>query len=211
VLEPGAAYTPGVDYRYSGEGFTYLQEVLKHLTGKSLQQIAQEEVFGPFGMTSTSYHWEDSFASKHTIGHTVTDGVLRMMTGWGMMSYKHNGANSTYCMLTNAKDFAKFVKRGLIDGEGLKPETYALLSTTITWSNGVNNPNMSRGLGMVIHTNEKGMSLYHSGSNPGYIAYCIAYPDSDEGLVVFTNGNPEGRAMGDSAFPYFLGADHTFC
>ncbi|NGM60667.1 beta-lactamase family protein [Sphingobacterium sp. SGG-5] len=210
VLEPGAAYTPGVDYRYSGEGFTYLQEVLKHLTGKSLQQIAKEEVFDPFGMASTSYQWESTFAGKNTIGHTVTDGVLRMMTGWGMMGYTQNGANSAYSMLTNAKDFAKFVKRGLIDGEGLKPETYALLSTTITWSNGVNNPNMSRGLGMVIHNNEKGMSLYHSGSNPGYIAYCIAYPDLDEGLVVFTNGNPEGRAMGGSAFSFFLGADQTF-
>ncbi len=210
ILEPGATYTPGVDYRYSGEGFTYLQEVLKHLTGKSLQQIAQEEVFDPFGMSSTSYQWESRFAGKNTIGHTVTDGVLRMITGNGMMGYAESGANSAYSMVTNAKDFTRFIKRGLIDGEGLEPETYELLSTTVTWSNGVNNPHMSRGLGMVIHKNEKGMSLYHSGSNPGYIAYCIAYPDLDEGLVVFTNHNAAGRAMGVNAFPFFLGDDQTF-
>src|SRR5690606_23128607 len=72
ALEPGAAYTPGVDFRYSGEGFTYLQEVLKHLTGKSLQQMAQEEVFGPFDMNSTSFEWlPDVFAGKNTRGHRV--------------------------------------------------------------------------------------------------------------------------------------------
>ncbi|ERJ58642.1 serine hydrolase domain-containing protein [Sphingobacterium paucimobilis] len=210
ILEPGATYTPGVHYRYSGEGFTYLQEVIKHLTGKSLQQIAKEEVFDPFGMTSTSYQWDPKFEGKNTVGHTNTDGVVRMIGGNGMTEFTEQSANSAYSMFTNARDFVKFLKNGLVDGKGLKPETYKLLTTTVSWSNGVNNPNLSRGLGLVIQHNERGLSLYHSGSNPGYLAYCIAYPDLDEGLVIFTNHNDAGRFMGRSGFPYFLGEDQTF-
>lgn len=210
ALEPGANYTPGMDYRYSGEGFTYLQEVLKHLTGKTLQQLAQEEVFEPFGMTSTSFQWlPDVFAGKNTRGHRVVNGSLAVgddnMTRWS-----ERNANTAFTMVTNAKDFAKFMKRGLINGEGLKPETYALLTTTASYPNGINDINQTRGLGMVIHKNEKGLSLYHSGSNAGYLAYFIANPEQDEAVVVFTNSNPAGSAMGRAAFPFFLGDDQTF-
>ncbi|NGF55201.1 beta-lactamase family protein [Parapedobacter sp. SGR-10] len=210
ILEPGDNYTPGVDYRYSGEGFTYLQEVLKHLTGKSLQQMAWEEVFEPFGMVNTSFEWLPSvFSGKNTRGHRVIDGALAVsddpMTRW-----TGKNPNSAFTMITNAKDFTKFMKRGLMKGEGLRPETYALLTTIASWPEGINDPHLSRGLGMVIHKNEKGTSLYHSGSNSGYLAYFIMNIDQDEGVVVFTNSNPAGRVMGENAFPFFLGADQTF-
>lgn len=209
AVEPGAAYTPGVDFRYSGEGFTYLQEVLKHLTGKSLQQMAYEEVFEPFGMTSTSFEWLPGvFAGKNTRGHRVVSGSLTVsddpMTRW-----TGRNPNSAFTMITNVKDMAKFMQRGMFKGEGLKPETFALLTTTASWPNGVDHPHLSRGLGMVIHQNEKGLSLYHSGSNTGYLAYFIANPSQDEGVVVLTN-SATGRPMGVNGFPFFLGSDQTF-
>lgn len=210
ALEPGATYTPGEDYRYSGEGFTFLQETLKHLTGKSLQQMAYEEVFEPFGMTSSSFQWLPTvFSGRNTRGHNSLG-----INDYNMTVFSERNANAAFTMITNAKDMAKFMQKGMFKGEGLKPETFALLTTTISWPNGVNDPHRSRGLGLVIHTNEKGMSLYHSGSNSGYLAYFNANLDLEEGVVVLTNknagGTNDGRSIAERAFPFFLGSDQTF-
>lgn len=50
-----SAFTPGTDFKYSGEGYLYLQKVIEHITGKSLEEIAQEEVFEPLGMQESHY------------------------------------------------------------------------------------------------------------------------------------------------------------
>jgi CubicO group peptidase (beta-lactamase class C family) len=51
------AFPPGAGWRYSGDGYLYLQAVIEHLTGSPLELVADAEVFQPLGMTSTSYLW----------------------------------------------------------------------------------------------------------------------------------------------------------
>src|SRR5579872_4728370 len=50
-------FTPGQRYAYSGEGLTLLQLVVETITGKSLEELAKEEVFGAMGMSRTGYVW----------------------------------------------------------------------------------------------------------------------------------------------------------
>src|SRR5699024_9563582 len=52
------SFEPGTDFQYSGEGFYYLQEVIEHITGKSLNEIMKEEVFEPLGMKNSSFLYE---------------------------------------------------------------------------------------------------------------------------------------------------------
>ena len=51
-------FPPGERYSYSGEGINLLQMVVEEITGKSLEDLAQEKVFGPLGMTRSSYVWQ---------------------------------------------------------------------------------------------------------------------------------------------------------
>jgi CubicO group peptidase (beta-lactamase class C family) len=46
---------PGRGYSYSAIGFLYLQAVIEALTGQPLQDVAQELVFAPLGMSSSSF------------------------------------------------------------------------------------------------------------------------------------------------------------
>jgi CubicO group peptidase (beta-lactamase class C family) len=55
------AFDPGTAYGYSGEGFVYLQKVVEHITGRSLEQLARAEVFEPLGMRWSSYVWQKRF------------------------------------------------------------------------------------------------------------------------------------------------------
>ncbi len=48
-------FAPGLGYSYSAVGFHYLQAVIEQATGQSLEEIAQEMVFTPLGMSSSSF------------------------------------------------------------------------------------------------------------------------------------------------------------
>ena len=50
-------FTPGSRYAYSGEGLVLLQLVVETVTGRSLEDLAQQRIFGPFGMRRTGYVW----------------------------------------------------------------------------------------------------------------------------------------------------------
>jgi CubicO group peptidase (beta-lactamase class C family) len=62
-------YPPGERFVYSGVGFMYLQEVLEQVTGKSLEQIAQELVFEPLEMDSSSYVPPPDMMPRLAYGH----------------------------------------------------------------------------------------------------------------------------------------------
>lgn len=58
------ASEPGEKFNYSGEGVCYLQQVVEQITGKSLNEVMDQEVFLPLGMNSSSYYWKDSFKGR---------------------------------------------------------------------------------------------------------------------------------------------------
>lgn len=185
-----AGFKPGTDYRYSGEGFYYLQQMLEHLTGKSFQEIVQEEVFIPFGMKASSLLYSDDKDELYAFGHDGEDGLVPSKMR------KFRSANAAYTLLTTASDYTRFVQKGLIEGEGLKPETLHAMFTTSSKMKPKNNEqsieahkHLSFGLGVLLQENELGKQVIHTGSNGGrYLAIFIAYPKSKESLVILTNG-----------------------
>jgi CubicO group peptidase (beta-lactamase class C family) len=48
-------FAPGLGYSYSAVGFQYLQAVIEQVTGQSLEEVAQEMVYTPLGMSSSSF------------------------------------------------------------------------------------------------------------------------------------------------------------
>ena len=47
--------TPGAIWRYSGGGFTIMQQMVIDVTGQPFPQYMQQTVLGPIGMTSSSF------------------------------------------------------------------------------------------------------------------------------------------------------------
>lgn len=62
-------YPPGERFEYSGVGFMVLQEVLEQVTGKSFEQLAQELVFAPLEMDSSSYVVPQDMMPRLANGH----------------------------------------------------------------------------------------------------------------------------------------------
>jgi CubicO group peptidase (beta-lactamase class C family) len=79
------AFEPGTRFRYSGEGFFWLQLVVEKLTGKGLDALMRELLFEPAGMTRSRFVLDreslDDLASGHVGGRPAAQQGLRDVVG----------------------------------------------------------------------------------------------------------------------------------
>ena len=194
------AFDPGTAFRYSGEGFYFLQKVLEHLTGKTVDEIVQEQVLEPFGMDRSGFVWDPKMKESYTVGHRSEYRPYKLR--------QFKAGNAAYTLLTTAKDYTAFIQQGLLEGKGLKPETYKEMCTITNSAqpsdkSGQAYEHLGYGLGIIIQDNEKGVAYTHGGSNTGYRCFFIAYPETKESLVFFTN-SATGRDAFDDLVNLFL-------
>lgn len=64
---------PGARIDYSGEAFFWLQLVVETLTGQSLDESMQAQLFGPAGMKDSGYAWNADLAARSVYGHRRHD------------------------------------------------------------------------------------------------------------------------------------------
>ena len=175
-------FMPDSTFSYSGEGFVYLQRVVEKLTGKTLNDLAQQEVFTPLNMTSSSYTWTEKFDTLAAFGNSSE--AVSM----------HTNQNAAASLLTNAHDYTLFLQ-ALITGKGLKPATHKMMFDKQSAGNWFRRPvkeanqHIDWGLGVGLQHNEKGKWIWHWGDNGDFKAFYIANPEKKEILVYFTYSN----------------------
>jgi uncharacterized protein YbbC (DUF1343 family)/CubicO group peptidase (beta-lactamase class C family) len=57
-------YTPGGGFQYSDTGFILLAEVVRRVAGEPLDRYLQHAVFGPLGLTDTTFHPRDAMSGR---------------------------------------------------------------------------------------------------------------------------------------------------
>lgn len=175
-------FTPDSTYSYSGEGFQYLQRAVEKLTNKTLNELAQQEVFTPLGMTNSSYTWNEKFDTLAAFGNSA-DAVNG-----------HKGQRAAASLLSCAHDYAIFLQ-ALMNGTGLKPETQRMMfekqSAGVWFHHRVTeaDKHIWWGLGIGIQENETGRWVWQWGDNGDFKGFCIANPTKKEALVYFTHSN----------------------
>ena len=93
-------FVPGTRFSYSGEGFIYLQRVLEFLSGYSLAQYMEKNVFSPFNMHNSSYVWLDIYTKKIADGHGKRN--------YGLDTHWSEGF-SAYSLYSTPTDIANFI------------------------------------------------------------------------------------------------------
>ncbi len=60
-------FRPGEEHLYSNSGYTLLAEIVERVSGQSLREFAEENIFGPLGMANT--HFDDDYRTivKHRV------------------------------------------------------------------------------------------------------------------------------------------------
>ncbi len=191
-------FEPGSEYWYSGEGILLLQYVVEHLTGKGLEQLAQELLFGPLKMENTSYRWQKRFEGNYCNGHTISAEVLP--------KDKEDEANAAGSLETTPEDYARFFAHILDLTETDSPITTLLFAPNIrirskaqfgpksrvpTTEN--DSIKLSYGLGWGLLQTPYGYGAFKEGHGEGFQHYSILFPDRDLGIIIFSNSdNGEG-------------------
>jgi CubicO group peptidase (beta-lactamase class C family) len=169
---------PGTAFRYSGEAFRYLGAVMEKVAGASFNDIMTREVFGPFGMTRSSFLWHERFAPNAALGHD--------MYGDAKTPSRPVTAKPQASLHTTAHDYARFLT-AVMKGGGLSPALHQqLMVPQIAVAN-----DLSWSLGWGLEQTADGPALFHHGdnSNSGFTAFAVWYPRVRRGLVYFANSN----------------------
>jgi len=188
-------FDPGQRYAYSGEGLLLLQLAIEETTHKTLEELAKERVFKPFGMTRTSYIWQQSFEDNYAFGYSANGEALKKK--------KRATANAAGSMETTIADYSRFIE-AVMQGRGLDAKTKAEMLTpqisiktkhqfpslnTDTLEDTYKSINLSYGLGWGLFKCAYGNAFFKEGHDDGWAHYNINFPDKKISLILMSNSS----------------------
>jgi len=178
-----ADVVPGAIWRYSGGGYTVMQQLLTDVTGRPFPSLLADLVLRPIGMTESTYEQPlpEARRALAASGHR-TDGSL--LPG-RYHTYPEMAAAGLW---TTPTDLARF----LIEiQQALQGKSKVL--TTATAREMVTVQKGSYGLGLGLEGAGPSASFGHGGSNAGFKCQMTAFVEGGRGAVVMTNGDQGGR------------------
>jgi len=187
-------FIPGLRYEYSGEGLVYLQVVLEHMLGKSLEELMKEKIFTPLGMKGSSYTWQTEFEKDYCLGHQSSGKLYE--------KDKDNDARSASTLETTLDDYTLFTK-AVLKNSILKPATTKEMFTPqirlrsvqqfgplslvdSTLNDGIE---LSYGLGWGLLKSPYGTGAFKEGHGDGFQHYSIIFPEQGTGIIIMSNSD----------------------
>lgn len=171
------AYVPGSDWRYSGGGYLVAQLLMTEKTGQGFDKIVRDQVLVPTGMARSGFadpSTSDNVASGHVADGTMVPG------GWHI--YPELAAASLW---STAPDLARF---GLAVMEAVREKPDALLSPALASQMATAHVG-PRSLGFQVGGEGKARHFGHDGTNEGYNASLILYPETCQGAAIMANSD----------------------
>ncbi len=188
---------PGEKYNYSGEGFVYLQVVLEKLTGKGLEQLAQEIIFKPLQMNNSAYEWKPRFENDYAMSYAKNGGVFQ--------KDKDNEPRAGSTLETTFGDYVSFLTAVLQQEiiseksyqEIFSPQTniYALskvIEDKKAAAEEYKDIQLGYGLGWGYLATPYGTGYFKEGRGSGFHHYSIVFPKSGKGVLVMSNSENTG-------------------
>jgi CubicO group peptidase (beta-lactamase class C family) len=185
-------FEPGERYKYSAEGYEYLQRIVEHLTGEPLQETMRTRLIEPLQMKDSSMVWRDAYETQAAVGHDTlveTRGEFR----------KRTQAHAAASLYTTAADYARFVA-ALMNNRGLKKSTIEEMlgpqvevKKDVSWS-----------LGFGLERTPNGGAFWQWGDYGIFRDYIVAYPEHKIGVVYLTNSQ-NGLSIGQDILDLAIG------
>ena len=171
---------PNTEFRYSGGGYTIVQQVLIDQLQKSFQEIMREVVLEPLGMTNSFFSNSALNEKQHTNATAAHNTDGEQVLGKRYI-YPEMAAAGLW---TTAEDLAKFaieVQKSL-KGESSKVLTkeFAEIMTTPVLNGEYN-------IGLCNEKISTEQLLGHSGGNEGYTCGMLFHKEKGFGVILMSN------------------------
>jgi len=190
-------FDPGSQHQYSGEGFEYLRRALEHKFGQSLEDLAQQYVFEPAGMTDTHFWWTPQVdEGRYAHNHDIDGNAFELE--------KYYKANAAANLLSTVDDYNRFIVFVLAQAQAMPAMYQDMLAHHVSLG-----PNHYFGLGWEIFSGFPGGEslLLHSGRDPGVSTLAAFSPQSRNGFVIFMNGDNATAVLEQLMAQLYLGKE----
>jgi CubicO group peptidase (beta-lactamase class C family) len=175
-----ADIAPGSRYRYSGGGYTVMQQLCMDVTGKSFPELTRELVLVPAGMLQSTYEnplpkpLEASAATAHGRNSDKVQGRWHI--------YPEMAAAGLWTTPSDLARYAIEVQHSLAGQSKILSREMARQMVTVQKG--------SHGLGPALENADKESARFsHGGVDEGFEAFLTAYCQGGQGAVVMMNSN----------------------
>ncbi len=173
---------PGIRYRYSNTGYAIIQKIIEDVTDKTLQEVAHEEIFVPFGMTNTNFSTRVYSETDTQTSYAFNRKGKRYKQYWFNAANKASGG-----LWTTAEDLSKFI----LGMQAALQSNQGFISQDMV-GRMIKPVKAKYGLGFDIKKVQDSTIFYHTGKNRGYTNIMMGMDREKNGIVVLTNSDNGG-------------------
>ena len=191
-------FDPGAEYLYSNSGFTLLAVIVKRVSGHSLREFADEQIFKPLGMTHTHFHDDHTMV----VPHRTSAYEPRQAGGWSVSIpvFDTYGATSLF---TTADDLLRWEQNFSAPIVG-SPALLARMQLEGLLNDGTRT---GYALGIAVGSHRGVREIGHGGADAGYRADVERYPDQQLAVAALCNAsNSNPGALTRQVADLYLGA-----
>jgi len=174
---------PHSKFRYSGGGYTVMQQLLIDVSGKPFPEIMRETVLDKIGMTNSTYEQPlpESLEAQAGRAHRINGNMIKGK--WH--TYPEMAAAGLW---TTPTDLSRFAIEIMLSraGKSNKVLSREMVKYMLT------DQNENVGLGLFLWNEGENFRFMHGGSNAGFKCTLVAYPEKGQGAAIMTNGDYGG-------------------
>jgi CubicO group peptidase (beta-lactamase class C family) len=176
-------FPPGERYLYSNTGYTLAAQIVKRVSGQSLREFAEANIFKPLGMTRTFFRDDHAVIVKNQAYAYV--GAPSNTFKLSVPNYDTVGASS---LLTTVEDLARW-DQNFYDYRVGGEDALAQMQTAGKLNGGATT---GYGLGLAIGTYKGLKVVEHGGADAGYRSQLMRFPDQRFSVACLCNLNSSG-------------------
>jgi CubicO group peptidase (beta-lactamase class C family) len=197
------SFKPGDEFLYSNSGYLLLGEIIERVSGQTLGQFTNENIFEPLGMNVS--HFYDDF--MRIVKHRALSYSQKKPGGYASIQYIFDVVGDTG-LLTNIDDLFRwdqnFYHNKLAGGS---PKLIEQMLTAGQLNSG---EKLDYAFGLEIEK-YRGLTLIkHGGSAAGYRSEMLRFPDQKFSVIVLSNlAEFEPTVIAEKVADLYLGEAYT--
>nr|WP_295924911.1 serine hydrolase domain-containing protein [uncultured Dyadobacter sp.] len=180
-------FVPGSRWRYSGGGYTVMQQLMVDVTGADFPGFMKKNVLSPLGMKNSSYQqplpaeMAKSTATGHYNNRSLVEGRWHI--------YPEMAAAGLWTTPSDLARFAIGIQQAYAGKSG------SVLSQSMTRQMLTDQKNRD-GLGVFLQGDSTTRRFGHNGRDEGFDALLTASVEKGQGIVIMINANDNSMMMG---------------
>ena len=184
----GVNFVPSTEFSYNNGGYNLLGSIVARVSGQSFREFVAAHIFGPLGMTQSSFRGGPvAISPQHALGYHRDDRGFHLARDGGIDASAIVGNSGLFTTVGNLLRFAQNFGDARV---GSRDHLNGMQTAVSLGPNGMS----PFGLGLEVGADGGLKTVGHGGGDRGIAAYVIRYPSHDLNVAVLCNlDNLNGR------------------